>query len=356
MKSRNGSGRRSASSELNSPPPSPSASSSVSLRKLLKKSSNTIVQQRSPLSFYTLIGALQSAFWFFALPSLCQHLWPILFGQFSPQVAEVILFAIPGLYFLVYFIIVALPPYLLEWEFFEQYKISKDPWPWRLDEGGDDDEDHERRATYSTSTTSSQQRQRRRRHHHQQFRKLSFKSLCIDMASVFFYIPLCIYIKTLLLPQHTFLMSFSLDDWPTMYQSAIKVPAMAIFHELLFYISHRIMHAYPILYKYHKVHHEYKQNTVLAAQYFHIVDFVLTISGPIVVTTILFRPHSFTQFQVGLWIFTANLDDHLGYAFPWSAVRCEFFIKLGALHSYRLIRLCLLRTTSFTTILPIRSL
>ena len=98
---------------------------------------------------------------------------------------------------------------------------------------------------------------------------------------------------------------------------------MAIFHELLFYTTHRMMHAHPILYKYHKVHHEYKQNTILAAQYFHIVDFVLTIAGPVVLTTILFRPHSFTQFQVGLWIFTANLDDHLGYAFPWSAVRCE---------------------------------
>jgi hypothetical protein len=27
--------------------------------------------------------------------------------------------------------------------------------------------------------------------------------------------------------------------------------------------------------------------------------------------------------QVGLWIITANLDDHFGYAVPWSAVRCE---------------------------------
>ncbi len=143
------------------------------------------------------------------------------------------------------------------------------------------------------------------------------------MASVFLYFPTCIYIKTLLLPNPPFSMSFSLDDWPSMYQSAMIVPAMTIFHELLFYTSHRIMHSHPILYKYHKVHHEYKQNNVLAAQYFHVVDFVLTISGPVVLTTLLFRPHSFTLFQVGLWIFTANLDDHLGYAFPWSAVRCE---------------------------------
>lgn len=291
---------------------------------------------------YTLFGALQSAFWFFALPYICQPLWPILFGRFSPKVAEVLLFAIPGPYFILYAIVVALPPYLLQWEFFEQYKISKDPWPWREghnddvnsncnsnsnssknvnNKSHDNDLDRGRRTNkFYSQSASKQVRQRRRQ---QEFWKLFSKSLCIDLANVFLHFPACIYIKTLLLTHHRFVTSFSIDDWPTMYQSAMIVPAMAIFHEFLFYTSHRMMHSHPILYKYHKVHHEYKQNNVLAAQYFHFVDFVLTISGPVVLTTLLFRPHSFTLFQLGLWIFTANLDDHLGYAFPWSAVRCE---------------------------------
>ena len=299
-----GASSASPASKLNSPPPPPHPARNK-LDILSSSNAKLIVRQRSPTSIYTLIGALQSACWFFALPSLCQSLWPIIFGRFSPQIAEVLLFAIPAPYFIVYAIVVALPPYLLQWEFFEQFKISKDPWPWHdlgNNNHGDNSRDHrqqEQEVMSSHSTSKSLQRRHRQK---VEFRKLLFKSLCIDMASVFLYLPTCIYTKTLLLPQQTFRMSFSLDDWPTMYQSAILVPSMAIFHELLFYTTHRMMHAHPILYKYHKVHHEYKQNTILAAQYFHIVDFVLTIAGPVVLTTILFRPHSFTQFQVGLWI------------------------------------------------------
>ena len=35
----------------------------------------------------------------------------------------------------------------------------------------------------------------------------------------------------------------------------------------------------------------------------------------------LVRPHSSTLFQSVLWTMYANLDDHVGYAFPWSPVR-----------------------------------
>ena len=96
---------------------------------------------------------------------------------------------------------------------------------------------------------------------------------------------------------------------------------MAIIHEFLFYWSHRTMHAYPQLYKYHKIHHEYKQNNVLSAQHFHPIDFFFSIGGPATLTTIIVKPHSFTQYHFGLWLLTANFDDHLGYAFPWTPIR-----------------------------------
>ncbi len=32
-------------------------------------------------------------------------------------------------------------------------------------------------------------------------------------------------------------------------------------------------------------------------------------------------PHSFTLFQWIAWIIVANIDDHVGYEFPWSPVR-----------------------------------
>lgn len=325
MKTNNGDhGTSSRIASLDCKKSSPSSSSSFIPPRMRKKASKEIIPGQRSLSIYTFLGALQSAFWFFALPSLCKPLWPIFFGRLSPKVAEIILFTIPGPYFLIYAMFVALPPYFLDWEFFEQYKISNDPWPWRAnkfdnDGDGNGNSDHGRnnKSFHFVSKQQRQQQQQRLL----KFRSQFLKSLYIDIASVFLYFPTCIYIKTILFPRK--FLSFSLDDWPTIYQSAVIVPAMAIFHELLFYASHRLMHSHPSLYKFHKVHHEYKQNTVLAAQYFHLVDFVLTISGPVVLTTLLFRPHSFTMFQVGLWIFTANLDDHLGYAFPWSAVRCE---------------------------------
>jgi sterol desaturase/sphingolipid hydroxylase (fatty acid hydroxylase superfamily) len=87
-----------------------------------------------------------------------------------------------------------------------------------------------------------------------------------------------------------------------------------------FYATHRLMHL-PKLYRFHKVHHEYKNNDILAAQHFHPIDFFISIASPVLLTTVFVRPHAFTQFMAGLWIFTANLDDHIGYAFPWSPVR-----------------------------------
>ena len=81
------------------------------------------------------------------------------------------------------------------------------------------------------------------------------------------------------------------------------------------------MHTYPKLYKHHKVHHEYKQNSILSSQHFNPIDYLFSIAGPAILTSALVRPHGITHLQIGLYIVTANLDDHLGYAFPWSPVR-----------------------------------
>ncbi|KAL7531558.1 hypothetical protein ACHAXR_004111, partial [Thalassiosira sp. AJA248-18] len=262
------------------------------MKMKMKKTSTPTppILQRAP-SIYTLLGALQSAIWLFALPPLCKSFWPLLFGNFSPQTAEVLLWTILAPYFVVYVLLVALPVYLLQWGFFEQFKISKDPWPWK------DERDDIRKG----------------------FWKMMKKSLCIDAMNLLVGVPGVVYAKTVLFPART--LSFSIDDWPTLWQSSCDVLIMVVLHEFGFYWTHRLFHAYPALYKYHKVHHEYKQNNVLSAQHFHIVDFLGSIALPAILPTIIVCPHSFTQFQVGLWIFTANLDDHLGYAFPWTVVR-----------------------------------
>ncbi|KAL9179609.1 hypothetical protein ACHAXT_008899 [Thalassiosira profunda] len=245
--------------------------------------------QREP-SIYTLLGAVQSALWFFALPPICRQLWPVVFAGFSPATGELLVWYITAPYFVVYSLLVALPPYLLEWEFFEQYKISKDPWPWK------DERDNVRR----------------------EFWRLTWRSLGTDAVNLFLLLPGCVYAKTRLFPERA--ISFSLDDWPTHWEAFVEVMQLVVLSDFGFYCTHRLMH-HKRLYQFHKVHHEYKQNDVLAAQHFHPVNFFVSIAAPVIATTVLVRPHSFSQTLAGLWIFTANLDDHLGYAFPWSPVR-----------------------------------
>ena len=254
----------------------------------MAKTTKQPVLQRS-ISIYTFIGALQSAFCFFVLPIICKPLWPTIFDRFSPQIAEVLIWAMAAPYFLLYALLVALPPYLLEWDFFEQYKISTNTWPWK------DKRDNIRKD----------------------FWRLTYKSICLDFVNIFIFFPCCVYAKTILFPNRN--LSFSIDDWPTYWELGRDVLTFAITHEFGFYWAHRIIHAIPSLYKYHKVHHEYKQNDVLASQHFHPVDFFLSIATPVILSTIIIKPHSFTWLQAGLWIFTANLDDHLAYAFPWSS-------------------------------------
>lgn len=268
------------------------------------KSKETTVTQQGEPSIWMLLAALQSALWFFAIPSLLKPHWGSIFGGLSSAAAGATLLLLVVPCYLVYILIVALPPYLLQWEFFEQYKISRNAWPWLDDRA---------------STRDA-------------FWKLTYKSIRVEMGVHLILFPAMVYAKTIIFPFSV--MSFSTEDWPIYTKSCVDLVKLALVHEFLFYWSHRIMHMYPQLYKYHKVHHEYKQNNVLASQYFHPVDFILSIGGPAIITTAIVRPHSITQFQFGLWMLYANFDDHLGYAFPWSPVRWFPFAATTDCHEF----------------------
>jgi len=267
-----------------------------------------IIQQRS-LSIYTLFGAIQSAVWFFVLPSLIKPYWAKISDNYTNQQAEVLLWAIGAPYMLLYMLVAALPPYFIlrNVEWVQQYKISRDPWPWSSSK-----KQSNRDSKNDDAAAAVKQRQL--------FWKQTYKSILLDVFGLFVFIPTLVCIKTIVWPTHV--MSFSMEDFPTpSIQSATTLLSMGIIHEFGFYWTHRLMHMYPSLYKYHKVHHEYKQNNVLSAQHFHPIDFLISIALPAILTTEIVRPHGFAQLQFGLWLLTANFDDHLGYAFPWAAVR-----------------------------------
>lgn len=237
---------------------------------------------------WTLLAALQSAVWFFALPPLMKPHWETLWSRFSPLEKQVILNQMNVVYFVGYTLMM-LPIYYGNYPFFEQYKISDKPWAWRSDQ-------KEKRDA---------------------FWALSARSLKLYSVNAFILVPALTAGKYFLLGDN---MSFSTADWPTYWELLRDNWCMTLVHEFGFYWSHRFAH-HPRLYKFHKVHHEYKQNTVLAAQHEHPIDYVITIATPALLAVVAVDPHSFTLFQWIAWLIVANLDDHCGYAFPWSPVR-----------------------------------
>ena len=271
--------------------------------------------QREP-SVWMAVAALQSLFFVFGIPVICRnHVWDRLFGSliashaaFGTELAVFVLLVGFAPVFFVSYSLVMLPIYAGRYPFFERYKIQQrqqqqdgDPsgWPWF------DPRPEVREA----------------------FWELSRRSIRLSAFNLLVLLPVLVVPKLYadrVIFERDLAFFFSTDDahWPSTRRIVADVLAMVTIHDLAFYAAHRAMHAHPVLYRYHRVHHEYRLNTVLAAQHFHPVDFVLGVAGPPLLATVcLPRSHSVSQFLYILWGLWVNLDDHSGYAFPWSPVR-----------------------------------
>ena len=262
----------------------------------------TIVTQQKDPSIYLLLAMVQSLVWFFLLPDLCRYVWPVVFDRIPSQtMKEVVLNQTATIVFIIYGLCI-LPIYYIQHPFFEQFKILKGrPWPWL-------DENEKTKKEFWTMTRKS-------------FRLCAFNLL--------FLVPLATIMKSYV--QQNFLLSdegssspilsFDLKDWPTKGDLLRDNILLTLLHEFFFHSAHRIMHIYPKLYKFHKVHHEYKSNTFIAAQHNHPVDYLMSIATPVLTAIMIVQPHSCTQFVWVIWVLYANLDDHVGYSFPFSPVR-----------------------------------
>ena len=273
----------------------------------------TAPHQQKTLSIYTILAVTQSIFWLCMLPYLCRQIWPLVFGKIqSPIMKELVLNQTPLILFCCYGLCI-LPIYYIQHPLFEQFKIEPTkPWPW-LD-----------------------QRVKTR----QDFWKLVKKSCKLCSFNLLVLVPLATLFKGLIL--HLFcihqnycsFISFNDEDWPSTFELIKHNITLTLLHELFFHCTHRIMHIYPSLYKYHKVHHEYKNNIFLSAQHNHPVDYILSIAGPVLLALTIVKPHSFTQCQWAIYTVYTNLDDHVGYSFPFSPVRWFPFASLTQEHEF----------------------
>lgn len=283
-------------------------STTAEVKKKPQKGKPVVLPDPKKPSAWMLVALLQTLVWLFGVPILCRkYVWDNVFGAlmashptYGNEIAEVVFVTvIPPVFFLSY-TLVMIPIYAGNYPFFEQYRIQQHVcWPW-FDPRPKVRED---------------------------FWKLSLQSLKFTAINVFLLVPILVVAKTyadreLFRKDKTFFFRTDDEHWPSMGKNIQDIFSLVLIHEFGFYLSHKMMHSYPFLYQYHKVHHEYKINTTLAAQHNHPVDYVLSISGPAVLALVLVSTsHSISQFQYLLWTLWANLDDHVGYAFPWSPVR-----------------------------------
>ena len=290
----------------------------TSQKKIRPQYEQNITQRQ--ISKWMPIAILQSLFWFFGLPLICRKfIWEDIFNTVIIRsnnnnnddndnsnnrmngiaLADFMLSFFTPILFFVSYNLIMIPIYIGQYSFFEQYKIQKHRvWPW-LDE---------------------------RQNIRDEFWKLTFRSIKITSFNLLVLLPaltcLKIVLQKTLLPPNEFLFSTDDEHWPTAYENCRDIMKLSLIHEFGFYVTHKMSHTYPALYKYHKVHHEYKCNWTMASQHNHPIDYILSIGGPAVLALgLVSKAHSMSQFQWIVWTMYANLDDHVGYSFPWSPVR-----------------------------------
>lgn len=265
---------------------------------------------------YMVVAMAQSFAWLFVLPMLCKPLWEQVFhdGR-SPNDKEVIL-NLSGIFatFAIYMSLLC-PIYYLEIPFFEQFKINKDhPWPWKKQ---------------NTTNGSDQEHEAARK----SFWALTRKSVQLLVFNQFLLVPILTFTKHAIVSDSA--PCFDVEEWPSYWEMIRDNCAMCVCQEFGLYVTHRLMHSHKFFYQFHKVHHEYKQNSVMAAFHSHPVDYLISIITPaLLCPTLVVKPHSFTQFQFAVYMMVTFMDDHSGYAFPWSPVRWFPFASLTEQHEF----------------------
>uniref|UniRef100_A0A7S4T9X2 Fatty acid hydroxylase domain-containing protein n=1 Tax=Ditylum brightwellii TaxID=49249 RepID=A0A7S4T9X2_9STRA len=253
-------------------------------------------RQNEP-SRWTILAIAISMIWMFVLPKLCRPFWHHL-GSFTPLQAELLISSAHTTLLLLCFNLCMLPIYCMQHPFFEEYKIQfNEPWPWMSESP------KVRRDFWALSLRS--------------VKITAFNSLCLIPV----LITIKVYVCSSILGMDREQTETDDESWPSYFELIRHNIMCTILHEFGFYTMHRLMHTYPWLYRFHKVHHEYKMTTSLAAQHNHPIDYIFSIATPAILPVVIVPTHSFTTFQWLFWVIFANVDDHCGYNFPWSPVR-----------------------------------
>ena len=68
---------------------------------------------------------------------------------------------------------------------------------------------------------------------------------------------------------------YRFTEFPSLSELCLQMVLVYMIEDSLFYWAHRMVHVYPQLYRFHKVHHEYDKVYTFATEYFHPIDYVI---------------------------------------------------------------------------------
>lgn len=108
-----------------------------------------------------------------------------------------------------------------------------------------------------------------------------------------------------------------IESLPSVGRFFAMMAGLTVCSTTWFYFSHRLLHRPWWMRKVHRVHHEFRTSTALAAEYAHWFEFIVGNFGTMAVGVILLAPSLFTIYVytlLGTFTFVAH---HCGFAVPW---------------------------------------
>ncbi|KAL4444717.1 hypothetical protein ABPG74_015925 [Tetrahymena malaccensis] len=246
---------------------------------------------------------VQLFLFFFAVPDIIKYFWKDIQNLFP---SDKYMFAV-GLILINSFTyyggsLIFMCIYKGEFKFFEQYKIIKNKkWPWNEDQ--------------------------------ESWKKIRNKTIFNSFLNLF-VVGLGLLIIDLQINEVK--TSLSLEKFPSKLKNLKDFCILLFFHDFCFYWSHRFFHQkfiYPYI---HKIHHQYYQNVCIAGQYFHPLEFVITILLPTFMM-VKYLGSDLHFSTLCMWIFVMGVnavEEHSGYDFPWSPFNLSDYNVSAQFHDF----------------------
>ena len=121
---------------------------------------------------------------------------------------------------------------------------------------------------------------------------------------------------------------------PTLPTLAAHLIFCLMIEDAMFFASHSLLHT-PFFYStVHKTHHEYSSVIGIASEHAHPLEFVMGNLLPVITGPLLLRAHAATTILFLMLRLAVSVEEHSGFALPWSPLRCSPWGALAEGHAW----------------------